>query len=197
MPHGQAFLEAQVNNAVMQHRTLVTTLRHHAAVADDARYVRLCETYAPLLEAHCRVISTYQHELQTSPGLVKRATAAVLGTGLQLADAVREDDFLRLVSDLGLGRQAEDTNHTFRDAGRTLGNARLATIGAEGEAVCGRYVTAATRLISDLFAERAQSGSDPRPPAGSAVGRVVGRVAGQGRDPSDLSVWGSPPLSAA
>src|SRR3712207_7390662 len=47
--------------------------------------------------------------------------------------AARESDFLRLVATIVMARQSEDTFKTFREAGRALGNTRLAQIGEIGE----------------------------------------------------------------
>ena len=70
-----------------------------------------------------------------------------------LTDAARESDFLRLVGDIVMARQSEDTFKTFREAGRALGNEDLARIGEMGERHHDEYVKEANRLCAQMFVE--------------------------------------------
>jgi hypothetical protein len=73
-----------------------------------------------------------------------------------LADAPRQSDFLRLVSDIVMARQAEDTFKTFREGGRQLGIQQLADIGEVGERHHDEYVKEANRLVQQMFVEHAR-----------------------------------------
>ena len=52
-----------------------------------------------------------------------------------------------------MARQAEDTFKTFREAGKTLGDARLHEIGEIGERHHDAFVREANRLAQQLFVE--------------------------------------------
>ena len=99
------------------------------------------------------MLEAYQHAIGADDGIAKKAVGMVLGVARDLADVVREDDFLRLVGDIVMGRQAEDTFKTFREAGRTLGLQQLAQIGEIGERHHDEYVKEANRLAQQLFVE--------------------------------------------
>jgi hypothetical protein len=86
-----------------------------------------------------------------------------------LADAARESDFLRLVGDIVMARQSEDTFKTFREAGKILGNERLREIGDIGERHHDVYVKEANRLVQQIFVEHVQ---------GIEAGTQVGATAG-------------------
>ena len=79
-----------------------------------------------------------------------------MGVARDLADVARESDFLRLVGDIVMARQAEDTFKTFREAGRTLGIQQLAMIGEVGERHHDEYVKEANKLAQQLFVEHAR-----------------------------------------
>jgi hypothetical protein len=83
-----------------------------------------------------------------------------MGVARDLADAARESDFLRLVGDIVMARQAEDTFKTFREAGKTLAIEPLHTIGDIGERHHDEYAKEANRLVQQMFVEHVQ-GIDP------------------------------------
>ena len=111
--------------------------------------------------------------------MAKKALGKALGMARDLADAAREDDFLRLVGDIVTARQSEDTFKTFREAGRALGIQRLAQIGEQGERDHDDFVKQANRLVQQLFAEYVTQGDTTglnlSPTASSDV-RNVGRM---------------------
>jgi hypothetical protein len=92
-------------------------------------------------------------ELGADGGGVKEALGKMMGKAKDLADSVRENDFLRLVGDIVMARQSEDTFKTFREAGKTLGNTRLQQIGDVGERHHDEYVKEANRLVQSMFVE--------------------------------------------
>ena len=123
MDRGIDFLKSQINNAVMQHKSFL------------------------------EVLEDYQQTLGAEAGEGKKILGAMLGKARNLADAARESDFLRLVGDIVMSRQAEDTFKTFRDAGRALGNTQLAQIGEVGEKHHDEYNREANRLVQQMFVE--------------------------------------------
>jgi len=153
MDRGIDFLRSQVNNATMQHRTFLTALEDHEQQAEDSRFRDLCSRHIPRVREHQRMLEAYQETLGAETGIGKHILGAVLGKARDLADAARESDFLRLVGDIVMSRQAEDTFKTFRDAGRVLGNARLAQIGEVGERHHDEYNREANRLVQQMFVE--------------------------------------------
>ena len=80
----------------------------------------------------------------------------VVGTARDLADSARESDFLRLVADIAMARQAEDTFKTFREAGKMMGYHTLREIGDIGERYYDAYVKEAIRLLQHMFVENVQ-----------------------------------------
>lgn len=154
MDKGQDFLRSQVNNAVMQHRTFVKALQDHADQADDRRFRDLCAGFLPQAQQHQRMLEDYQKAIGGDTGAMKEAAGAVLGWVGDLADAARGDDFLRLVRDIVMSRQAEDTFKTFREAGRMLSDQRLADLGAHGEQQHDQFNRDANRLVQIMFVER-------------------------------------------
>lgn len=153
MDRGQDFLKSQVNNAVMQHGTFLKNLEDHESQAEDPRFRDLCTRFIPNMREHQRMLEDYQKELGAETGVVKNALGKALGVARDLADATRESDFLRLVGDIVTARQSEDTFKTFREAGRVLGNQRLAQIGEVGERHHDEYVREANRLVQQIFVE--------------------------------------------
>ena len=153
MDRGVDFLKSQVSNAVMQHRTLLQSLEDHEAQAKDIRFRDLCGKHIPRMREHQRQLEEYARTLGEAEGFAKKAAGVVLGVARDLADVVRESDFLRLVGDIVMARQAEDTFKTFREAGRTLGIQPLASIGEMGERHHDEYVKDANRLAQQLFVE--------------------------------------------
>ena len=106
------------------------------------------------------MLEEYQNTLGAEMGTGKNILGAVLGKARDLADAARESDFLRLVGDIVMSRQAEDTFKTFRDGGRALGNPQLAQIGELGERQHDEYNREANRLVQQMFVEYVR-GIDP------------------------------------
>lgn len=159
MDRGIDFLKSQVNNAVMQHETFLRALVDHEGQAEDQRFRDLCTRYIPVMRTHQEMLEAYQTEIGAEAGMLKKALGATLGAARDLADATRESDFLRLCGDIVMSRQSEDTLKTFREAGRQLGNARLAQIGEAGERDHDSYNRDANRLVQQLFVEHARGDS--------------------------------------
>ncbi len=156
MDRGNDFLKSQVHNAVAQHHLFLKALEDHEGQADDPRYRDLCTRYIPMMRDHQRMLEDYQRELgDADEGLLKRALGATAGAARDLADMARESDFLRLVGDIVLSRQSEDTFKTFREAGRVLGLPRLAELGDTGERGHDSYNRDANRLVQQMFVEHA------------------------------------------
>lgn len=156
MKGGLDFLQSQVSNAVMQHRAFLQSLEDHEAQAQDTRYRDLCSRFIPKAREHQRMLEEYQHALGGTDGPLKKAAGVALGVARDLADVVRESDFLRLVGDIVMARQAEDTFKTFREAGRTLGIQPLAAIGEMGERHHDEFVKDGNRLVQQMFVEHAR-----------------------------------------
>jgi hypothetical protein len=156
MDRGIDFLKSQVNNAVMQHKTFLSALEDHEQQAEDPRFRDLCSRHIQPMREDQRLLEEYQAELGAGTGTAKKMMGAALGAVRDLADAARESDFLRLVGDIVMARQAEDTFKTFREAGKTMNNERLHQIGDLGERHHDVYVHEANRLAQQLFVEHAQ-----------------------------------------
>src|SRR4051812_24509785 len=182
MERGTEFLKAQVNNAVMQHRTFVENLVDHEKQAEDERFRALCARFIPKASAHQQMLEDYQRELGAETGTAKKVLGMALGAARDLADAARESDFLRLVGDIVTSRQSEDTFKTFRDAGRTLGLQRLAQIGEQGEREHDVYAKEANRLAQEMFVELVRQGDTTGLPLNAALGNTAART--PGADPS-------------
>ncbi len=172
MDRGIDFLKSQVNNAVMQHQTFLEALTDHEKQAEDPRFRDLCSKYIPIMQEHQRMLEQYQEQLGATAGVGKKALGKALGVARDLADAARESDFLRLVGDIVMARQSEDTFKTFREAGRTLNNQQLQQIGEVGERHHDDYVKEANRLAQTMFVEHvrgtdatagATATAEPRP----------------------------------
>jgi hypothetical protein len=153
MERGIDFLKSQVNNAVAQHKSFVEALEDHEQQAEDSRFRDLCSRHIPRMREHQRMLEDYQAALGGEMGDGKKFMGAILGKARDLADAARESDFLRLVGDIVMSDQAEDTFKTFRDGGRALGNTQLAQIGETGERHHDEYNREANRLVQIMFVE--------------------------------------------
>ena len=163
MDTGRDFLVAQVNNACAQYEAFTKALRDHAAQADDERFRQLCMNTQHRADECYAMLGSYRDSLgETSGGGIKKAIGTVFGAARDLADAPRDSDFLRLVGDIVLGRQAEDTFKIFREAGRQLGIQQLARIGDMGEQIQDDYVHAALKICQTLFVEQMQAGDGAR-----------------------------------
>lgn len=156
MERGINFLKSQVNNAVMQHRTFLQNLEDHERQAEDQRFRDLCSRHIPRMREHQRMLEQFQARIGAETGVGKQMLGKALGVARDLADAVRESDFLRLVGDIVTGRQSEDTFKTFREAGRTLGIEELARLGEVGERHHDEYIDEANRLAQQMFVEHAR-----------------------------------------
>lgn len=163
MDNGLPFLKSQVDNAVAQHSVLLRSLQDNEAQAQDERYRDLCARHLPHMRQHQLMLENFQAKLggvsAASAGItatVKDLAGKAVGIAKELADAPRQNDFTRLVQDLVLARQAEDTFKTFREAGRTLGLTELAQIGEVAERHHDEYAQDANRLIQQMFVERAR-----------------------------------------
>jgi hypothetical protein len=156
MERGIDFLKSQINNAVMQHGTLLKNLEDHERQADDTRYRDLCSAAIPLMRDHQRMLEEYQHEIGAEAGVGKTMLGKALGVARELADAARESDFLRLVGDVVTARQAQDTFAAFREAGRALANPQLQRLGETGEQHHEQFARDANRLAQQMFIELAR-----------------------------------------
>lgn len=156
MERGIDFLKSQINNAVMQHGTLLKNLEDHERQAEDARYRDLCSRVIPNMREHQRMLESYQKEIGAEAGVGKNILGKAMGVARDLADAARESDFLRLVGDIVTARQSQDTFATFREAGRALANPQLEQIGQVGERHHEEFVRDANRLAAQLFVEHAR-----------------------------------------
>jgi hypothetical protein len=156
MDRGIDFLKSQVNNAVMQHNTFLENLQDHEGQAEDPRFRDLCSKYIPHVREHQRMLEDYQKQLGAETGVGKQVLGKALGVARDLADSVRESDFLRLVGDIVTSRQSQDTFATFKEAGRALGNTQLQQIGEMGERHHEEYAREANRLVQQLFVEHAR-----------------------------------------
>ena len=75
----------------------------------------------------------------------------MLGKARDVVDSFRETDFLRVVGDIVMIRQSQDTFGTFARAGKELGNSALAELGAACEADHEMMQQEFNELIIQLF----------------------------------------------
>ncbi|HEY7897407.1 MAG: hypothetical protein ACHQQP_03655 [Gemmatimonadales bacterium] len=163
MDRGNDFLKTQIHSAAAQHFAFLKALEDHESQAEDARYRDLCTRYIATMRDHQRMLEDYLSELGApSAGVLKRAIGVTVGAARNLADAARESDYARLLSDVTMSRQAEETFRIFRDGGRSLGLRHLAEISEMGERDHDAYNRDANRLVQQMFVERAR-------PAGSGA----------------------------
>lgn len=156
MESGIDFLRSQISNAVMQHGTFLKSLEDHESEAQDERFRDLCTRHIPHMREHQRMLEQLQQDLHGGDGAVKKVLGTALGVARDLADVARQNDFFRLVGDIVMARQAEDTFKTFREAGRQLGIRRLAQLGELAERHHDSYVHEANRLVQQMFVESAR-----------------------------------------
>lgn len=161
MERGIDFVKSQVSNAAVQHRAFLRGLEDHEGQAEDPRFRDLCTRFIPKAREHQRMLEEYQRTLGVTEGLAKKAAGVAIGMARDLADVVRESDFLRLVSDIVMARQGEDTFKTFREAGRALNIQQLAQLGEVGERHHDEYVKEANRLAQQMFIEHARGAEGP------------------------------------
>lgn len=153
MERGNAFLKSQVNSAAIQHRTFLSALEAHEREADDSRFRDLCSRHIPNMREHQRMLEEYRSQLGVDSALATKLVGAAVGVVGDLADAARESDYIRLVDDIVMARQSEDTFKTFREAGRMMGNRTLQEIGDIGERHHDAYIKEADRLVQHMFVE--------------------------------------------
>jgi hypothetical protein len=168
MESGVDFLKSQIDNAVMQHDAFLRAIVDHESQAQDQRFRDLCARHIPRMQEHQRMLESLQRviaakvppreesTLDNIGGTLKRAAGTALGMARDLADVPRQSDYLRLVGDIVLARQAEDMFKTFREGGRQLGIQQLADIGDIGERHHDDYVKEANRLVQQMFVELAR-----------------------------------------
>jgi hypothetical protein len=156
MVRGTAFLKAQVNHAVAQHNAFVRALEDHEDQAEDSRFRDLCSRHIPHMREHQGMLEEYQSQLGADTASVQRIVGAALSVTRELADAAPEDDYLRLVGDIVMARESEDTFKTFREAGKMMGYETLHEIGDIGERHHDAYVKEANRLLQHMFVEHVQ-----------------------------------------
>lgn len=154
MDEGREFLRSQVNNAIMQHRTLLDNLQQHAKQAEDRRFADLCQRFVPQMQQHQLMLEQYGESIgaKGEKGL-KKALGAALGVARDAADAMRETDFLRVVGDIVMIRQAQDTFATFAVAGRQIGESKLAEVGQMGEREHDTMQREFNNLVQTMFVE--------------------------------------------
>ena len=150
------FLKSQINDAVARHDAFLGALEDHEGQAEDSRFRDLCSRHIPYMRVLQRMLEEYQSQLSVHTGMGRGNTGPALGVARDLADAARESDFLRLVGDISLSRQSEDTFKTFREAGKMMGYKTLREIGDIGERHHDAYVKEANRLVQQMFVENAQ-----------------------------------------
>jgi hypothetical protein len=153
MERGTQFLRSQVNNAVMQHRAFLNALEAHEEQADDDRFRDLCARHTSQMREHQRMLEEYQSQLGAERGTGETLLGMVPRAARDLADSVRESDFVRLVADIVMARRAEDTFKTFREAGKMMGYHTLHEIGDIGERYHDAYAKEANRLAQHMFVE--------------------------------------------
>lgn len=158
MKKGRDFLKAQVNNAVMQHRTLLENLENHARQADDGRYRALCEKHIPRMREHQETLEAYATSIGSEgPGTVKKTVGAALGKARDTVEGMRETDFLRLVGDIVEIRQSQDTFATFAAVGERISEPRLSELGRTMERSHDTMQREFNELAHSMFAEHVQA----------------------------------------
>ncbi len=158
MHEGRDFLRAQVSNCVMQHKTLLESLEDHEKQAEDPQFRALCTRYLPPMREHQRQLDEYRATLGEVSGQgFKAALGFVLGKAKDAADALRTDDFLRVVEDIVMIRQAQDTFATFAVAGDRIGEPRLAELGRKGEQEHDAMQREFNALVAEMFVRQASS----------------------------------------
>ncbi len=170
---GHDFLRAQVSNSIIQHQILLDALRTHANQADDPQFRELCVRYLATMERHQVMIEAYGMTIGTrGDGAVKNAIGAVLGKARDVVDGFRETDFLRVVGDIVMIRQAQDTFGTFARAGQILGDAKLAELGQACEADHDVMQREFNQYIATLFAAHVQGTATAGPGAANSSAKA-------------------------
>jgi len=141
---------------VAQHKAFVNALEDHEDQAEDSRFRDLCARHIPHMREHQRMLEEYQSQLGADTAAVQGIVGAALSVARELADAAPADDYLRLVGDIVMARESEDTFKTFREAGKMMGYETLHEIGDIGERHHDAYIKEANRLAQHMFVEHTQ-----------------------------------------
>jgi hypothetical protein len=102
------------------------------------------------------MLEEYRSQLGVESGVATKLVGVAADIARDLADASRESDYIRLVGDIVMARQSEDTFKTFREAGRMMGNRTLQEIGDIGERHQDAYAKEANRLVQHMFVEHVE-----------------------------------------
>ncbi len=157
MQKGKDFLRAQVSNSIMQHRALLESLSDHVKQAEDKRFRELCERHSSSMLAHQKELEEYAASIGVeAQGGVKEMLGAALGKAKNAVDAVRQSDFIRIVEDIVMIRQAQDTFATFAAVGEKIGEARLNDIGRRLERAHDSMQKEFNLLCQDVFVAHVQ-----------------------------------------
>ncbi|HJP58707.1 MAG TPA: hypothetical protein VJ865_01860 [Gemmatimonadaceae bacterium] len=170
MEQGGEFLRSQVRNVLQQHGTFLKSLEDHESQADDARFRDLCSRHIPHMRLHQRMLEEYQSQLGDEQNIGGRLLGSAISVVKDLADAAVSDDYNRLIGDIVMAHQSEDSFRTFREAGKILGNRTLQELGEIGERHHDAYAKEANRLVQQMFVEHVH-GVDGTTPA-----RVESRI---------------------
>ncbi len=165
MQQGSEFLRSQVRNVLVQHGTFLKSLEDHESQAEDARFRDLCSRHIPHMRLHQRMLEEYQSQLGDGQSIGGKIVGSAIGVVKDLADAAVADDYTRLIGDIVMARQSEDSFKTFREGGKVLGNRTLQEIGEIGERHHDAYVKEANRLVQQMFVEHMQSVDGTMQPA--------------------------------
>jgi hypothetical protein len=184
MQHGSEFLRTQVRNVLVQHGTFLKSLEDHESQAEDPRFRDLCSRHIPHMRLHQRMLEEYQSQLGDGQSIGGRIVGSAIGVVRDLADAAVADDYTRLIGDIVMARQSEDSFKTFREAGKVLGNPTLQEIGDIGERHHDAYVKEANRLVQQMFVEHV-SGVDGTTRATVDTRMETGSFMGETERPRD------------
>ena len=104
------------------------------------------------------MLEEYRATLGTEGGAgVKEAIGTMLGKARDAVDAMREDDFLRVVGDIVTIRQSQDTFATFAATGDQIGEPRLAQLGRHCERDHDTMQREFNQLAQAMFVENARA----------------------------------------
>jgi len=162
MDTGRDFLRAQLDNGIAQHGSLIDSIRDHSEQAEEPRFRQLCLQYLPALERHQGMLEQYGKSVgaESGGGFVKGAIGAVLGKAREAVDSMRESDFLRVVADIVMIRQAQDTFHVFAAAGAAINEPQLAELGRTAGVHHDAMQHDFNELAAELFVVQVNEGAD-------------------------------------
>jgi len=149
-----AFLRTQLALADAQHQTFLDQLIARQASATDERVRALSAQYVEPMRLHQQMLRQYLQSVTAAatPAAPSGASpASPASPRVPAADQTATSDYLALAGDLEASRRVAETFRVFREAGRTLGEDRLATIGESCEGAHDRYGRDAGRLLTALF----------------------------------------------